>query len=86
LGFIAVAGFNSMALLPRSFVSAAIDADTLILATAMAGLGVSTQVSAIRAAGIKPLGLAALLFGWLIFGGFAINAGVSALFGKALGH
>ena len=86
LGFIAVAGFNSMALLPRSFVGAAIDADTLILATAMAGLGVSTQVSAIRAAGIKPLGLAALLFGWLIFGGFAINTGVSALFAKALGH
>jgi uncharacterized integral membrane protein (TIGR00698 family) len=86
LGFIAVAGFNSMALLPRSFVSAAIDADTLILATAMAGLGVSTQVSAIRAAGIRPLGLAALLFGWLIFGGLAINAGVSALFARAFGH
>jgi len=86
LGFIAVAGFNSMAVLPHSFVSAAIEVDTLILATAMAALGVSTQVSAIRAAGIKPLGLAALLFGWLIFGGFAINAGVSALFAKALGH
>jgi uncharacterized integral membrane protein (TIGR00698 family) len=86
LGFIAVAGFNSMAVLPHAFVHAAIDADTLILATAMAALGVSTQVSAIRAAGIKPLGLAALLFGWLIFGGFAINAGVSALFAKALGH
>jgi uncharacterized integral membrane protein (TIGR00698 family) len=86
LGFIAVAGFNSMAVLPHSFVSAAIDVDTLILATAMAGLGVSTQVSAIRAAGIKPLGLAALLFGWLIFGGFVINAGVSALVAKALGH
>ncbi|MEO7208218.1 MAG: YeiH family protein [Steroidobacteraceae bacterium] len=86
LGFIAVAGFNSMALLPHSFVSAAIDVDTLVLATAMAALGVSTQVSAIRAAGIKPLGLAALLFGWLIFGGFAINTGVSALFARALGH
>jgi uncharacterized integral membrane protein (TIGR00698 family) len=86
LGFIAVAGFNSMAVLPHSFVSAAIDVDTLVLATAMAALGVSTQVSAIRAAGIKPLGLAALLFGWLIFGGFAINAGVAALFSKALGH
>jgi uncharacterized integral membrane protein (TIGR00698 family) len=86
LGFIAVAGVNSMAVLPHSVVGAAIDVDTLILATAMAGLGVSTQVSAIRAAGIKPLGLAALLFGWLIFGGFAINAGVSALFAKALGH
>ncbi len=86
LGFIAVAGFNSMALLPHSFVSAAIDVDTLILATAMAALGVSTQVSAIRAAGVKPLGLAALLFGWLIFGGFAINTGVSALFARVLGH
>jgi uncharacterized integral membrane protein (TIGR00698 family) len=86
LGFIAVAGFNSMAVLPHSFVSTAIDVDTLILATAMAALGVSTQVSAIRAAGIKPLGLAGLLFGWLILGGFAINTGVSALFAKALGH
>ena len=86
LGFIAVAGFNSLALLPHPFVSAAIDVDTLILATAMAALGVSTQFSAIRAAGIKPLGLAALLFGWLILGGFAINAGVSALFARVLGH
>jgi uncharacterized integral membrane protein (TIGR00698 family) len=86
LGFIAVAGFNSMAVLPHAFVSAAIDVDTLILATAMAALGVSTQASAIRAAGIKPLGLAALLFGWLILGGFMINAGVSSLFSKALGH
>jgi uncharacterized integral membrane protein (TIGR00698 family) len=86
LGFIAVAGFNSLALLPHPFVSAVIAVDTLILATAMAALGVSTQVSAIRAAGVKPLGLAALLFGWLIFGGFAINTGVTALFAKVLGH
>jgi uncharacterized integral membrane protein (TIGR00698 family) len=80
LGFIAVAGFNSLALLPRAVVSTAIDVDTLILATAMAALGVSTQVLAIREAGVKPLALAALLFGWLIFGGFAINIGISALF------
>lgn len=84
LGFIAVAGFNSLSLLPPNVVGTAIDADTLILATAMAALGVSTQFSAIRAAGIKPLGLAALLFCWLIVGGFAINAGVSALFGHSL--
>jgi uncharacterized integral membrane protein (TIGR00698 family) len=86
LGFIAVAGINSLALLPHPLVSAVIGIDTLILATAMAALGVSTQVSAIRAAGIKPLGLAALLFGWLILGGFAINTGVSALFLKVLGR
>jgi uncharacterized integral membrane protein (TIGR00698 family) len=85
LGFIAVAGVNSLAVLPHAFVGAAINLDTLVLATAMAALGVSTQVSAIRAAGVKPLGLAALLFGWLIVGGFAINAGVSALLAKAFG-
>jgi uncharacterized integral membrane protein (TIGR00698 family) len=86
LGFIAVAGFNSLAILPRAVVSTAIDADTLILATAMAALGVSTQFSAIQKAGLKPLALAALLFAWLIAGGFAINAGVAALFGHALGQ
>jgi uncharacterized membrane protein YadS len=45
----------------------------------MAALGVTTHVSAIRTAGIRPLALAALLFAWLVLGGFAINAGVSAL-------
>jgi uncharacterized membrane protein YadS len=39
----------------------------------MAALGVSTHVSAIRTAGIKPLALAAMLFAWLILGGLAIN-------------
>jgi uncharacterized integral membrane protein (TIGR00698 family) len=84
LGFVAVAGLNSLAILPRAVIGAAINIDTLILATAMAALGVSTQFSAIRKAGLKPLGLAALLFGWLIVGGFAINAGASALLGHSL--
>ena len=35
----------------------------------------------LRAAGIKPLALAALLFAWLIFGGAAINLLVGALLG-----
>jgi uncharacterized integral membrane protein (TIGR00698 family) len=85
LGFIAVAGFNSLSVLPHAFVRSAIDVDTLILATAMAALGVSTQASAIRTAGLRPLGLAALLFSWLILGGFAINFGITALLGHAFG-
>ncbi len=56
------------------------DLDTGLLAMAMAALGVTTHVSAVRTAGIKPLALAALLFLWLIFGGVAINAAISALF------
>ncbi len=77
----AVAAVNSVLVLPRPLVTSAISLDTFLLAMAMAALGVTTHVSAIRTAGIKPLGLAALLFGWLIFGGLAINMGVSAVLG-----
>lgn len=73
LGFVAVAGINSLAWLPKAVVSIALDVDMLLLAMAMAALGLTTHVSAIRAAGIKPLALAAMLFAWLIAGGFAIN-------------
>ncbi len=80
LGFVAVAGLNSLALLPQQVVSTAIDIDTVLLAMAMAALGLTTHVSAIRHAGVKPLALAALLFAWLIGGGLAINAGIVRLF------
>jgi uncharacterized membrane protein YadS len=53
--------------------------DTFTLAMAMAALGLTTHVSAIRSAGVRPLVLAGVLFAWLIVGGVAINAGVSAL-------
>jgi uncharacterized integral membrane protein (TIGR00698 family) len=79
LGFVAVAGLNSLALLPAAIVSQVIDIDGALLAMAMAGLGLSTHVSAVRKAGMRPLALAAVLFAWLIFGGLAINAGVTAL-------
>ncbi|MEJ8827383.1 YeiH family protein [Variovorax humicola] len=80
-GFVAVAGLNSLNLLPPAVVSQVIDLDGVLLAMAMAGLGLSTHVSAVRKAGIKPLALAAVLFAWLIFGGLAINAGVTAVLG-----
>lgn len=80
LGFVAVACVNSLALLPKALASAALDVDTLFLAMAMAALGVTTHVSAIRAAGVRPLALAAVLFGWLIAGGFAINVLVERCF------
>lgn len=79
--FVAVAGLNSLALLPQVLVSAAIDFDTVILAMAMAALGLTTHVSAIRKAGVKPLLLALVLFIWLIVGGICINAAVMTWFG-----
>jgi uncharacterized integral membrane protein (TIGR00698 family) len=80
LGFVAVAGLNSLAILPKPLVGLAIDFDTALLAMAMAALGLTTHASAIRKAGIKPLALAALLAAWLMGGGLAIHAGVTALF------
>jgi len=47
--------------------------DTLLLAMAMAALGVTTHVSALKNAGAKPLVMGLLLFIWLIVGGGAIN-------------
>jgi uncharacterized integral membrane protein (TIGR00698 family) len=79
LWFVVVAGLNSLALLPRAVVTQVIDIDTVLLAMAMAGLGLTTHVSAIRKAGIKPLALASVLFIWLVCGGFAINAFITAL-------
>ncbi len=80
-GFVAVAGLNSLHLLPAAWVAIAIDVDTVLLAMAMAALGLTTHVSALRQAGMKPLLLALLLFGWLLAGGLGINLGVHAVLG-----
>ena len=72
-GFVVVAGLNSLAVLPAAAVHWTNEIDTVILAMAMAALGLTTHGSAIRRAGIKPLALASTLFIWLLLGGFAIN-------------
>lgn len=77
--FIAVSAFNSLHLLPEVWVARIIQVDTVLLAMAMAALGLRTQASAIRQAGAKPLLLAAVLFCILVGGGWALNAGVNAL-------
>ncbi|WP_414114376.1 putative sulfate exporter family transporter, partial [Staphylococcus hominis] len=53
--FILVAAFNSFNLLPEQLVKQIITLDTILLAMAMVALGLTTHVSAIRQAGIKPL-------------------------------
>lgn len=71
--FIVVAIFNSFHLLPQSVVQMLITLDTILLAMAMAALGVTTHISALKKAGAKPLLMALVLFIWLIVGGGAIN-------------
>lgn len=77
--FIGVVALNSMVTLPAAAAGALVDADTFLLAMAMAALGLTTQVSSVRRAGMRPLLLGGLLFAWLIVGGGAVNAGVTAL-------
>ncbi|WP_211443640.1 YeiH family protein [Collimonas humicola] len=79
-GFVAVVALNSLAALPSALVAHVNDADNVLLAMAMAALGISTHFSSIRTAGIKPLLFAACLFGWLIVGGAMINNLVLRLF------
>jgi uncharacterized integral membrane protein (TIGR00698 family) len=71
--FIAASAMNSLQLLPAGFVGWLVQFDTLLLAMAMAGLGLRTHVGAIRQAGVKPLLLAASLFIFLAVGGYAVN-------------
>lgn len=67
--FILMAGFNSLNLLPAVWVNHLITLDTILLAMAMAALGLTTHIGSIRQAGVKPLLLALLLFIWLLVGG-----------------
>ncbi len=73
LVFIAVAMFNSLHLLPQPVVSTLNQIDNIVLATAMAALGLTTRLSSLKKAGLKPLLLGLTLFIWLMVGGGAIN-------------
>lgn len=77
--FIVVAVFNSFHLLPKAAVEMLVTLDIVLLAMAMAALGVTTHVSALKKAGAKPLLMALMLFVWLIIGGGAINLAVHSL-------
>ncbi len=77
--FVAATALNSAGILPATLVQALLAADTLLLAAAMAALGLSTHLSAVRQAGWRPLLLAALLFIWLIGGGAMLNRGALLL-------
>ncbi|MBG6080620.1 putative integral membrane protein (TIGR00698 family) [Rubrivivax gelatinosus] len=79
LGFVAVVLLHPWLALPPALVDTLLAIDGALLAMAMAALGLTTHVSALRRAGARPLALAALLLVWLAVGGLAINVGVQAL-------
>ena len=71
--FVVMAGINSLQWLPASITHELIVLDNFLLAMAMAALGLTTHLGAIRSAGIKPLMLGGILFVYLILGGGFIN-------------
>jgi uncharacterized integral membrane protein (TIGR00698 family) len=77
--FIVAAGFNSLHLLPAAVVDGILAVDTVLLAMAMAALGLRTHVGAIHHAGTRPILLASILFMFLMTGGYVINRVVTAL-------
>ena len=82
VGFVLVAGFNTMDFLPADVVTAIIDIDTFLLTMAMTALGLSTVVSKFKGIGWKPIQLAFILAVWLVVGGYVLT---QVLVGSGLG-
>ncbi|HTV79052.1 MAG TPA: YeiH family putative sulfate export transporter [Steroidobacteraceae bacterium] len=78
VAFVGLVLFNSLTLLPARALALMSGLDTVLLAMAMAALGLGTRISALRAAGPRPMLLGAALFLWLVAGGAGINELVSA--------
>lgn len=70
--FLVVIGFNSLNLLPGSIVSFINTLDTFLLTMAMTALGTETNIEKFKKAGFKPFLLAAILYCWLIGGGYCL--------------
>lgn len=80
LGFLAVIGFNSFGLLPVAVVEVINYIDTFLLTMAMAALGAETSFDKFKKAGPKPFILAAILFVWLMAGGWAMAKYLAPVF------
>jgi uncharacterized integral membrane protein (TIGR00698 family) len=78
-GFILVAGFNSLQWVPKETVTVINTVDTFLLTMAMCALGMETNFSKFKAVGAKPVYLAAILFVWLLGGGFLFTKLISGI-------
>ena len=72
VGFLVLAIVNSLDVLPPDAVAAIRKLDVFALTMAMTALGIETRFAQIRKAGPRVLALGAVLYAWLLFGGYAI--------------
>lgn len=70
--FLVVIGFNSLGILSADCVAWINNLDTFFLTMAMAALGAETSFDKFKKAGFKPFLLAALLYCWLVGGGYCL--------------
>ncbi len=70
--FLVVIGFNSLSILSADCVAWINNLDTFFLTMAMAALGAETSFDKFKKAGFKPFLLAALLYCWLVGGGYCL--------------
>ena len=80
-GFLLVIGFNSLNLLPEVVVGWINQFDTFLLTMAMAALGAETSFDKFKKAGVKPFLLAAILYVWLLVGGYIMAKDLVPCFG-----
>lgn len=78
--FIAMAGFNSLAIVPQNIVDIINEIDTFLLTMAMTALGMGTIFSKFKGLGLAPLYTAGAMFVWLVVGGFVVTKLVTAVF------
>ncbi|QLB13812.1 putative integral membrane protein (TIGR00698 family) [Bisgaardia hudsonensis] len=79
--FIFIVLLNTWLSLPKNILSVLVFIDNLLLTMAMFALGLTTHLSAIKQAGIKPLILGAIIFVWLVVGGGLVNVIIQSIFG-----
>lgn len=79
-GFLGVIFFNSFNLLPAATVDIINYIDTFLLTMAMVALGAETSIDKFKKAGAKPFVLAALLYVWLVAGGWALARYLAPMF------
>jgi uncharacterized integral membrane protein (TIGR00698 family) len=79
IGFLFVAGFNSLQLLPHSMVDSINQIDGFLLAMAMAALGINTNFAKFKEVGMTPIYAAFIMFIWLVIGGYFITMGITTL-------
>ena len=80
LGFIGMIIFNSLVPLPANIIGTINTIDTFLLTMAMTALGMETNLAKFKTTGAAPVYVAAIMFVWLLVGGYFITKAVVAIF------